>query len=113
MIVTYLFTRCVSTSVHSCSHTLLSLCTLNKQAGNVDSVKMTIIVVQCHANYNVNSISSGVNSNILLYRLSYDELTNEIDRWKDEIDDVRNDLEQDPPSDVKEQMDVFLPVRRY
>ena len=49
----------------------------------------------------------------LLYRLSYYKLTIEIDRWKDKIDEVRNDLEQDPPSDVKEQVDFFLPVKRY
>ena len=57
--------------------------------------------------YNMNFQKAEVYKQMLLHRLSYYELTIEIDRWKDEIDEVRNDLEQDPPSDVKEQMDFF------
>ena len=51
---------------------------------------------------------------IIQYRLSYEELVKEVDKWKEKVEETRQDMEEgDPPSDVQEQMNEFLPVSVY
>ena len=45
-------------------------------------------------------------------RLSYDELVKEVGKWKDEVEETRNEMKEggELPSDLQKQMDEFLPV---
>ena len=52
---------------------------------------------------------------IIQYRLSYEELVKEVDKWKEKVEETRQDMKEgeDPPRDVQEQMNEFLPVSVY
>ena len=49
------------------------------------------------------------------HRLSYEELSKEVDHWREQISECKKQVEEGEgvPQDVVEQMNAFIPVRKW